>query len=60
MGCFATIGLGVAGSFAGGFLFHLLFVRGDSDGFEPAGFIGAVIGGVLVLLLLRWFSGRRR
>ena len=58
MGCLGTIGLGVAGSFAFGLLFHLLF--GDStDGFQPAGFIGAVIGGIIVLLLLRWFAGRR-
>lgn len=56
MGCLATIGLGVAGSVMGGFISHLLF--GSSDGaFEPAGLIGAVLGGILVLLLLRRFQG---
>ena len=55
MGCLATIGLGVAGSFLGGFVAHLLF-GGRGDGFQPAGMIGAVIGGIVVLLLLRKYK----
>lgn len=57
MGCFATIAVGVVGSMIGGFLSHLVF--GSDDGrFEPAGFLGAVIGGVLLLLILRRFGKR--
>ncbi|TWU27668.1 hypothetical protein Pla144_24450 [Bythopirellula polymerisocia] len=55
MGCFGTVGLGVAGSFLGGAISHLLFGI-SNQGIQPAGFIGAVIGGVFVLLLLRHFA----
>jgi uncharacterized membrane protein YeaQ/YmgE (transglycosylase-associated protein family) len=58
MGCFATIAVGVVGSVIGGFLSHLIFGGGD-DRFEPAGFLGAVIGGVLLLLILRRFGKPR-
>jgi uncharacterized membrane protein YeaQ/YmgE (transglycosylase-associated protein family) len=54
-GCLATIGVGVAGSFIGGFISHMLFGSAD-EGIQPAGFIGAVIGGVILLLLLRKFA----
>lgn len=52
MGCLMTIGIGVAGSFLGGFVAHLLF-DSSQDGVQPAGMIGSVIGGILVLLLMR-------
>lgn len=52
MGCFATIGLGVAGSLLGGFISHVLF-GSSNEAIQPVGFLGAVIGGVLVLFLLR-------
>lgn len=55
MGCLATIGIGVAGSFLGGAISHVLFAR-SYEGIQPAGFLGAVIGGVIVLLLLRKFA----
>lgn len=61
MGWLGTILLGVAGSLLGGFLAMLIFGHADelaetsAMGFEPAGFIGALIGGVLVLLLIRQF-----
>jgi uncharacterized membrane protein YeaQ/YmgE (transglycosylase-associated protein family) len=54
MGCFATIALGVVGSVLGGFLTSMI-LGGDHSRFEPAGFIGAVIGGVIVLMLVRRF-----
>jgi uncharacterized membrane protein YeaQ/YmgE (transglycosylase-associated protein family) len=51
-----TILLGIAGALLGGFV-------GQSLGFyregEPAGFIMAVIGSIVLLLLYRLFVGRR-
>lgn len=57
MGCIGTILLGIAGSVVGGFLGSLLF-GGRGDGFQPAGFLGAIIGGVIVLLIWRQFRKR--
>jgi uncharacterized membrane protein YeaQ/YmgE (transglycosylase-associated protein family) len=55
-GCIITILLGLAGSFVGTYL-------GQALGFyrvgEPAGFIGSVIGAMLLLLLYRLIFGRR-
>jgi len=55
-GFILTIILGIAGALIGGFL-------GQSLGFyregEPVGFIMAVIGSVILLLLYRMFAGRR-
>lgn len=51
-GCFATVGIGVAGSFVMGAIFHMLFAS-SNDGVQPAGFIGSVIGSVIVLYLMR-------
>jgi len=51
-----TILLGIAGAMVGGFL-------GQSLGFyqphEPAGFVMAVIGSIILLLIYRMFAGRR-
>jgi len=45
----ATIWLGIAGSFVGGFLGNLLF---DVDAsLQPAGIVGSVFGAVLVLVI---------
>jgi uncharacterized membrane protein YeaQ/YmgE (transglycosylase-associated protein family) len=52
MGCLGTMLLGIAGSVVGGFLGSLLFT-GVRHGFKPAGFLGAVVGGVIVLLIWR-------
>lgn len=57
MGCLGTIILGVIGSVVGGGLVTVLFGHQDNR-FHPAGFLGAVIGGVLVLLIWRWMRGR--
>ncbi len=58
IGCVGTILVGVGGSFAGGVLGHLIF--GESgERFYPAGLIGSVIGGVLVLILLRRLAPKR-
>jgi uncharacterized membrane protein YeaQ/YmgE (transglycosylase-associated protein family) len=59
MGVGATIVLGIIGSFVGGFLWRALFVPGDQNGVEPAGWIGSIIGAVLVLLVWRAVETRR-
>lgn len=64
IGFLGTIGLGVAGSFVGGFLqnlvqFHSLSVHS----FHSVGIIGSIIGAWVLLLLLRLTGlepGRRR
>ena len=60
MGIGGTIVLGIVGSFVGGFLWRALFVPGDQDGVTPAGWIGSIIGAVIVLLVWRAIEGRRR
>lgn len=55
-GFIITIALGVAGAFVATFLGQRLgFYRAD----EVAGFIGAVVGAVILLLLYRMIAGRR-
>jgi uncharacterized membrane protein YeaQ/YmgE (transglycosylase-associated protein family) len=64
LGILGTIGLGIAGSFVGGFLqnlvqYHTLSVHG----FHSVGLIGSIIGAWVLLLLLRLTGlepGRRR
>jgi uncharacterized membrane protein YeaQ/YmgE (transglycosylase-associated protein family) len=55
-GFILTILLGIAGALLGGFV-------GQSLGFyqegEPAGFLMAVVGSIVLLLLYRLFVGRR-
>lgn len=55
-GFILTILLGIAGAVLGGFV-------GQSLGFyregEPAGFIMAVLGSIILLLIYRMFLGRR-
>ena len=55
-GCFITILLGLAGSFVGTYLGQALGLYRVG---EPAGFIGSVIGAVLLLLLYRLILGKR-
>lgn len=56
IGCLLTILLGVAGSLLGGLLLGLII---GGRGTDPAGWIGSVIGALLVLWLYRRF-GRPR
>ncbi len=51
MGCLATSALGVVGSLVGGTLANLLFDREVE--LSPAGFIGSVIGAMIVLFIIR-------
>jgi uncharacterized membrane protein YeaQ/YmgE (transglycosylase-associated protein family) len=58
IGLVRTILLGIAGSVVGGFLFGLLTV-GIRD-FQPAGWIGSIIGAVIVLVTYNKITGRKR
>ena len=52
MGIGATILLGIIGSFVGGLLGYLIFGRDAGDGFvQPSGWIGSIIGAIIVLLI---------
>ena len=56
MGWIATIVLGIVGSFVGGFLVSLL---AGQPALTPAGWIGSVIGAIIVLLIWRQVGTRR-
>lgn len=55
-GCIITILLGIAGAFVATYLGKLL---GIYEPGETAGFIGAVIGAVIILLFYRMFLKRK-
>ena len=55
-GCLVTILLGLGGSALGSYLGHIM---GFYEPWESAGFIGSVIGAMLILLLYRMLAGRR-
>lgn len=55
-GWIVTILLGIAGSFVGGFLASTLMGR-DS---QTAGWIGSIIGAMVLLFIYRLIVGRRR
>ncbi|WP_410599672.1 GlsB/YeaQ/YmgE family stress response membrane protein [Amycolatopsis sp. lyj-90] len=57
IGLLRTIVLGVVGSVVGGFLFGLLTV--GFRGFQPAGWIGSVIGAIIVLVIYNKVTGRK-
>ena len=59
MGWVATILLGIIGSFVGGFLAQLLFTGNATIPPPTAGWIGSIVGAILVLLAWRYSSGRR-
>jgi uncharacterized membrane protein YeaQ/YmgE (transglycosylase-associated protein family) len=56
-GIIVTMLLGIVGALVGGFLGRALGLYGPN---EPAGFIGALVGAILVLLIYRMATGRRR
>lgn len=55
-GWIVTILLGIAGSFVGGFLGQMLFGGVGNT----AGWIGSILGAMLLLLIYRLVIGRRR
>ena len=57
IGLLRTIVLGVVGSVVGGLLFGLLTV--GLRGFQPAGWIGSIIGAIIVLVIYNKVTGRK-
>ena len=63
IGLLGTVGVGVVGSFVGGFLQNLIFLHTLSiTRLHPTGLIGSIIGSIIVLLISRIFGkgGRSR
>ena len=58
IGILRTILLGVTGSVVGGLLFGLLTV--GLRGFQPAGWIGSVVGAIIVLVIYNRVTGRKQ
>jgi len=59
MGWVASIVLGIVGSFVGGYLGQLLFAGNASLPPPSAGWIGSIIGALIVLAIYRYTQGRR-
>ena len=60
MSLLKTTGLGIAGSFVGGFLQNLVFLHTVSlFALHPSGIVASIIGSIIVLLISRLF-GRGR
>ena len=51
-----TIGLGIAGSFVGGFIGGMFTREKDMLKPSPAGFIMSIIGGMVLIFLYRTFA----
>ena len=62
IGFWATVLLGVIGSFIGGFLGYVLFNKDVNEGaLQTSGIIGSIIGAVIALLVYRAMArGHRR
>ena len=64
IGLLGTILLGIVGSFVGGFLWDFVeYHKIETHHFRTVGFLGSIIGAIIVLLLLRVTGlegGRRR
>lgn len=57
IGLVRTILLGIIGSVVGGLLVGLL--TGGLRGFQPAGWIGSIIGAIIVLVIYNKITGRK-
>ena len=57
-GCIVTILLGVAGALLAGWLGRLVGWYDASD--QGAGFVAAIVGALLLLIIYRVIAGRRR
>lgn len=55
-GVIVTILLGIAGAIVGGWILGLIISDRDMG---PTGFIGAILGAILLLAIYRWWVGRR-
>jgi uncharacterized membrane protein YeaQ/YmgE (transglycosylase-associated protein family) len=59
MGFVQTVIVGIVGALVGWVIFTYLLGIGDSDKFDLGGVIGAIIGTMVVLLILRAVRGRQ-
>lgn len=57
-GCIITVLLGIAGALVAGWLGRAIGWYGPND--QGAGFIAAIVGAFLLLLIYRLVAGRRR
>jgi uncharacterized membrane protein YeaQ/YmgE (transglycosylase-associated protein family) len=57
MGIIVTTLLGIAGSFVGGYLGHLI-KGGDLDAAQPANWIGSIVGAILLLIAFHFVRRR--
>ena len=60
MGFIMTTLLGIAGSLIGGVIASALWGHGASTGFQASGFIGSLIGAIVLLLVAGMVTGPRR
>lgn len=61
MGFWATVALGVVGSFVGGLLGYVIFDEDlDQGALQASGIIGSIIGAIIALLIWRMLGGRER
>ena len=61
MGFWATVLLGIVGSFIGGFLGYIIFGEDVDEGaLQASGIIGSIIGAVIALLIYRAATRSRR
>jgi uncharacterized membrane protein YeaQ/YmgE (transglycosylase-associated protein family) len=60
MGIVPTILVGIAGALVGWVLFAYVLSIGDNDKFDLGSIVGAIIGTMIVLLVLRAVRGRGR
>lgn len=58
-GILVTIGLGIVGALVGGFLGQLLGV-GGVEGFNIGSFVLAIAGAIILLLIYRGVTGKKR
>jgi uncharacterized membrane protein YeaQ/YmgE (transglycosylase-associated protein family) len=58
MSFLATVAVGIVGALVGYFLFTSVLGIGDSDKFDLGGIIGAIVGTMILLLILRAVRGR--
>jgi|KBSSwiStaDraftv2_1062776.scaffolds.fasta_scaffold506862_2 uncharacterized membrane protein YeaQ/YmgE (transglycosylase-associated protein family) len=59
-GCIVTIIIGILGAMLGGWLATVLGWGGAVSGLNIPSFITAILGSILLLILWRLISGRRR
>jgi uncharacterized membrane protein YeaQ/YmgE (transglycosylase-associated protein family) len=52
--------LGLAGAIVGYLIFTVGFGIGDTDIFDWGGILGAIIGGIFVLICVNWYTRFRR